>query len=132
MTTTALSSSPTVMVVEDDRDSREMLCDYLERHGYRAVSAADGQEALGLLDEVASLCLILLDLMMPIMNGWQFRDRQRAHSRFADVPVVILSAFPPSSRDSSALEVERVLTKPIDLREILKIVKSYCDIPGPR
>jgi CheY-like chemotaxis protein len=131
MTTTSLAG-PTVMVVEDDKDSREMLCDYLGRHGYRAVSAANGLEALELLDEVANLCVILLDLMMPIMNGWEFRDRQRTHGRFAEVPVVLLTAHAPSSSASSAISVARVLTKPVDLREILKVVEGYCDCTDRR
>jgi CheY-like chemotaxis protein len=121
---------PTVLVVEDDKDSREMLCEYLRRNGYNAAEAADGQEALGQLDEVRNLCLILLDVMMPGMNGWQFRAQQRAHNRFGDVPVVILTAHPPSSLESSAVGVDRVLTKPIDLVEILKVVQSYCHGPG--
>jgi CheY-like chemotaxis protein len=124
--TTSLPWSPTVMVVEDDKDSREMLCDYLERNGYRVAPAANGQEALGLLDEVAGLCVILLDLMMPIMNGWQFRDRQRNHSRCGEVPVVVLSAYPPAVKESTAVGFDRVLTKPVDLREVLKIVSAYC------
>jgi len=65
--------------------------------------------------------------MMPIMNGWQFRAHQRAHSRFGNVPVVILTAHPVSAVDSSAVGVAGVLTKPIELIEILELVRTYCD-----
>jgi CheY-like chemotaxis protein len=122
--------APTVLVVEDDKDSREMLCEYLRQNGYNAAEAADGQQALGQLDEVRNLCLILLDIMMPVMNGWQFLAQQRTHNRFGDVPVVILTAHPPRSLELAIVEVDRVLTKPIDLVEILKVVQSYCDRPA--
>jgi len=122
MTTTSLPWSPTVMVVEDDRDSREMLCDYLERHGYRAVSAADGQEALGLLDEVASLCLILLDLMMPIMNGWQFRHEQRMDSEISKIPVVVISGKNDLPAHAQWLEADAYVQKPIRPETLLETV----------
>src|SRR5262245_64855210 len=103
-----------------------MLCEYLRRNGYAAAEAANGHEALRQLDEVPHLCLILLDLMMPIMNGWQFRAEQRAHSRFGDVPVVILTAHPASVMDPSSVGIAGVLTKPVELIDILKVVQTYC------
>src|SRR5262245_22867326 len=102
---------PTVLVVEDDTDSSEMLCEYLRRNGYNAAEAANGHEALRQLDQVPHLCLILLDLMMPIMNGWQFRAQQRSHNRFGNVPVVILTAHPAGMLESSAVGVAGVLRK---------------------
>ena len=81
-----------VLVVEDDRLAREALCAILQGAGYAARGAADGAEALGALRRGALPDLILLDLMMPVLDGWQFRREQLRDPGLAGVPVVICSS----------------------------------------
>lgn len=120
------SSRPTVLVIDDDRDSREMICTWLERHGYAAVPAGDGHEALRRMDDTSSLSLILLDLMMPGMSGWQFRATQRNHPRFRRVPIVVMTAHPNPAGEAEWLDPEDVLVKPLDLNAVLDVVSRCC------
>ena len=86
-------SPAALMIVEDDADISEALAEALEDHGHTVIVAADGQEALDKLRAAAVLPrLILLDLMMPVMDGWQFRAAQRQDANLAEIPVVLLSA----------------------------------------
>jgi CheY-like chemotaxis protein len=116
----------TILIVEDDRDSRDMLCTWLQQHGYRTLAASDGREALRQLDETQELSLILLDLMMPGMSGWEFRALQRGHRRFRKVPVVVMTAHPNPAGESEWLDPEDVLLKPLDLQAVLQIVTRCC------
>ena len=117
----------TVLIVEDDRDSRDMLCTWLQQHGYATLTAADGQEALEKLKQAPdNLSLILLDLMMPGMTGWQFRTSQRADRRFRKVPVVVMTAHPNPAGEAEWLDPEDVLLKPIDLQAVLNVVSRCC------
>ena len=120
----------TVLIVEDDRDSRDMLCTWLEQHGYGTVSAADGEEALRRLDETPELSLILLDLMMPGMSGWEFRASQRSHRRFRRVPVVVMTAHPNPAGEAEWLDPEDVLLKPLNLESVLEVVSRCCGVGG--
>ena len=84
-----------VMVVEDDVDIRRGVVDALELEGYEVVEAGDGREALRKLRELARPAAIVLDLMMPGMNGWQFRDEQQRDPELARIPVIVVSARMP-------------------------------------
>ena len=81
-----------VLIVEDDLDTREMLARFLEIAGYQVVLAANGVEALKVLRGGAVASVILLDLMMPVMDGWQFRDEQRRDPSMSHIPVVVVTA----------------------------------------
>jgi CheY-like chemotaxis protein len=119
---------PTVFIVEDDVDTREMLGRFLELEGYHVESAANGKLALERLDAGTPACVILLDLMMPVMDGWQFRREQARHAALADIPVIIVSA---AGRDRiQQIDADAYLLKPIDLDELLAQVTQYCS-PGP-
>lgn len=115
----------TILIV-DDGDSRLVLSEFLQDHGYTTIVAADGREALARLDEAQHLSLILLDLTMPVMSGSQFRAFQRTHRRFSKVPVVILSAHSLAAAEAQWLGTAGVLTKPVDLQEVLTIVRRFC------
>ena len=78
---------PAVLVVEDDDDLREVVVQTLTRVGYRVLGARDGEDALAQLAEERDVGVILLDLMMPRMSGWEFRRQQLADARLAKVPV---------------------------------------------
>ena len=122
-------ATPTVLVIEDDYDSRDMLCEWLRQHGYRCVGAVDGYDGLSCLEELPHLSLILLDLMMPGMSGRQFRTIQRDHARHGRVPVVVLTAHANPYAESQSLDAQDVLTKPLDLRALLKVVRRYAGPP---
>ena len=86
--------SHTVMVVEDDVDIRQALIEILEDHGFGTLAARDGADALNILSHATELpCVILLDLMMPVMDGATFRQVQRQDPRLASIPVVVLSGI---------------------------------------
>ena len=118
-----------VVVVEDDELIRDSLLEVLEEAGYEAIGAGDGREAL---TKLASLdhppCLIVLDLMMPVMDGREFRKIQLQDPRLNQIPVVVISAF----RDLEGLEDEMapagLFRKPLKLRDFLAIVQTHC--PG--
>ena len=82
----------TVFVVEDDVDTRDMLGKFLELEGFRVEVASNGQQALERLASGVHPCVILLDLMMPVMDGWQFRRHQARHQEIAEIPVIVVSA----------------------------------------
>lgn len=116
--------SHTVLVVEDEEDLRELMRDALELNGYAVVTADHGGDALAKLSGIDHLCLIILDLLMPVMNGWDFVDSIRKRSDLATVPIVVhSSASGPAPRG-----VTRMLQKPMALESLLTIVREFC--PG--
>jgi len=121
--------TPTVLVIEDDYDSRDMVCEWLRQHGYCCIEAVDGRDGLSRLEELPQLSLILLDLMMPGMSGWQFRAIQRGHARYGGVPVVVLTARATPHAESQSLGAKAVLMKPLDLRALLEVVQQYAGPP---
>lgn len=120
-----------VLVVEDQELLREMLVQLLTMGGYRAVGVPHGQAALNHLRSTASErpCLILLDLMMPVMDGWEFRRAQLADAGLAGIPVVVLTGLGESQANVSSLRIERVVTKPPRMDHLLSLVRTYCG-PG--
>ena len=116
--------SATVLIVEDDPDTREMLGKFLELEGFHVETAANGQLALDKLEGGTAVSLILLDLMMPVMDGWQFRRRQLDDDRFAKIPTIVVSA---AGRDRMAqVTADAYLAKPIDMDELLTRVAEFC------
>jgi CheY-like chemotaxis protein len=119
--------SHTVLVVEDDVDIRQALIEILEEHGFAALGARDGAEALDLLVRATELpCLILLDLMMPVMDGVSFRTAQRNDPRLSSIPVVVLSAYRDVERHAGALDAVSVLRKPPSVRELVSVLQTHC------
>jgi len=117
-----------VLVVEDDDDIREALYDILVSEGYSVQAVREGKAALLALEGMPVPSLILLDLMMPGMNGWEFLDAQKRNSKFADHKVVTISALRPtqSIEDPTPLDIEGALAKPLSLESILKEVHKFC------
>lgn len=112
-----------ILVVEDDDDIRNAMIDVLESEGYHAEAATNGKEALDLLHKITKPCLVLLDMMMPIMNGREFLDEVMEDSYLAPIPVLIVSAVADKSDTKGAVGF---LKKPVDLDVVLKIVDEYC------
>jgi len=114
-----------VMIVEDDFETRELIAEVLRDDGYAVQTAANGAEALATLrtatDERPDI--ILLDLMMPIMSGWQFLDERATDQDLARIPVLVLSAD-PSRQLASSRGVVAVVGKPFDLPRLLKLVRA--------
>ena len=112
----------TVLLVEDEEELREIMRDALELNGFSVVTAREGQAALDALDRVEHVCLVLLDLLMPGMNGWDFFEKMRARPQHAAIPVIVHSSAP----SHAPAGVTRVLQKPIDLERLLAVVREYC------
>lgn len=113
----------TVLVIEDEEDLREMMRDALELNGYSVATAQDGGEALAELSRIEHLCLVILDLLMPGMNGWDFFATMRKRPELASIPVVVHS----SAATGAPAGVTRVLQKPLELNRLLSVVHEYCE-----
>lgn len=117
----------TILIVDDDAAIREMLSQTLEDEGYVVTTAPDGQAALGVLDKgQAQIGLIILDLMMPRMNGWQFLEARQSTQVGGKIPVLVLSARNDLDQQIAALPVAGHLPKPCDLDQLLaKVALHY-------
>jgi CheY-like chemotaxis protein len=116
-----------VMVVEDDRDVRESISEVLEDHEYQPIGAANGQEAFERLRAGSHKpCVILLDIMMPIMDGWQFRALQREDPELSSIPVVVLTAHANLQEAATGMHVAACLKKPVQLKTLLATVERFC------
>jgi CheY-like chemotaxis protein len=123
----AAHSRHVVLVVDDDPDAREAITAILEDAGYEAIQAANGSEALRQLGANPGRCdLILLDLMMPVMNGWDFRRRQRATPALAEIPVLLMSAGAHMPTVSGELQAAGYVTKPVETADLLAVVGQHC------
>ncbi len=121
-----------ILIVEDDEDIRAHLTFILERKGYRVTGATNGEEALRhLRDGAGRTCVILLDLMMPVMNGWEFRDAQRSDPLLADIPVVVLTGRGLNRDEEDSLGASDYLLKPFVLDHLLALIGRYCCTPRP-
>lgn len=116
-------ATPLVAVVEDDDDLRSVVCELLCARGYRTLEAANGRAALELLrasEEVPAV--ILLDLMMPVMNGWEFRREQQADLELRAIPVVLLTARGEAADVAKDVGADAYLNKPVALRDLLNAI----------
>jgi two-component system, chemotaxis family, chemotaxis protein CheY len=109
-----------ILLVEDDRDVREAIAEVLEQEGYVVSVAKNGIDALEMLQTAQPLpAVILLDLMMPVMDGWQFTAAQQKNAQWASIPVVILSADSHVGEKAESLHAAAHLRKPIQLDQLL-------------
>lgn len=123
MTADPGSQHKSILVVEDDLQALEALADLLESSGYEVERAQNGREALDVLGSSnARPCLILLDLSMPVMDGWEFLRSQRARPAIASIPVIVITAL-VSGVPAGA---KGLVTKPINVNRLLSLLKRYC------
>lgn len=113
-----------VAIIEDDSEFRDMLRDLLEEQQYRVVAVANGAEALEALRGDVVPNVILLDVSMPVMDGFDFLRFRNEDPRLAAVPVVLVTNAKPHERPTIGVNV--VVRKPIDIDEILFAIKRYC------
>jgi CheY-like chemotaxis protein len=115
-----------ILVVDDDRDIRDSLVELLTEQGFPALGAGNGVEALELLRTSGSPpSLILLDLMMPVMDGREFRERQLENPAWAAIPVIVISAYNDVDQQARALALDH-LRKPLAMRPLMDAVRRHC------
>jgi CheY-like chemotaxis protein len=120
------STTTDILLVEDDDGLGAILTAVLQDHGYRVVRAANGKEALDHLHAERPPRLILLNLMMPVMNGWKFSDYLKQDPVLAQIPVVVLSGICNLDKKVASLEAAESFTKPYNLKALLDTVRQYC------
>jgi len=128
-------SSPTslpLMIVEDDDDLRDTIAEIMSVQGYKVVSFADARAALAALEGGQTPFLILLDLMMPGMSGWEFREAQRKNPRLTSIPVVVVTAASTFFDGAATLPDTEILRKPFELDTLLALVDRYAAAAPPR
>jgi CheY-like chemotaxis protein len=110
-----------ILVVEDDAEVREAMAVLLEESGYRIVAVGNGQEALDVMRSQMP-CLVLLDLMMPVMTGWALHAAMRSDERLRDIPICVVSAVASHAPPDAVC----VLEKPVPVLALLDAVASFC------
>ena len=117
-----------VMIVEDDPDTQEALRDMLAQFDYRTIVASNGQEALDRLRAKGGPrpCIILLDVMMPVMDGWQFRAEQQKDPAIASIPVIFVSADLRAGDAVANAGGVGFIPKPVQVRDLMQAVRAVC------
>ena len=128
----SVPASPALMIVDDDDDLRNTLADILTAQGYQVAAFGDARAALAALEDGQTPFLILLDLMMPGMSGWEFRAAQLESSTLAPIPVVVVTAANALSNGAHSLSDIEILRKPFDLEALLAVVDRYHAVARPR
>jgi CheY-like chemotaxis protein len=114
-----------ILVIEDDTSIRELLVELLEAEGFHVVSATNGQEAVSILEKQSTFDLILVDLMMPVMDGYSFRAEQLKHPLWSKIPTVVMSAEANAKEKMKPFQISAFLSKPVDLETILKTINLF-------
>ena len=128
-----MTGGPRILIVEDDVAIRQTLAELLEDEGFEVACAANGADALAHLAAAAPPSVILLDLTMPVMDGWTFRSMQRRDARLARIPTIIVSASHGADLHAvAALAPEAFLAKPFDLDRLIATLRALCVTPPPR
>jgi two-component system, OmpR family, response regulator CpxR len=131
----------TVLLVEDDPEVRDVLEDELEENGYNVIPAANGKQALDFLtlNRPEKADVVILDLMMPMVSGWEVLDHMHANPQLADIPVIVLSAVSldrpdqpgrprgAAARPASTVNVRRFIPKPFSLGQIFDALSRCFD-----
>lgn len=109
-----------VLIVDDDAPSCSMLADILDFEGYTVACSPNGKEALDYLRSGPPPRLIILDLQMPVMDGWQFRREQKMDNGLCEIPVVVLSGL----LGSAEIQADAIMHKPVDLERLLILLRD--------
>ena len=114
-----------VLIVEDDTETAAALAAFLAVQDYISMTATNGQEAIDLLREGHRPCLILLDIMMPLKDGWDFRDELLAEPALAPIPIVVVTADLSAITRATTLRLP-LLTKPVDPGQLMSAIAQHC------
>ncbi len=114
----------TILIIEDDHVISASLKEVLEENDYQVLTAPNGLEALKLLKTSDHPSLILLDLMMPIMDGFQFRENQLADHLIKHIPVVVMSADGHVAEKKAKTSAQAYLKKPLDIYDLLELIEK--------
>ena len=113
-----------ILIVDDDPDIRESLREVLEDEGYDVATVGNGREALDHLKASSPRpCVILLDLMMPVMDGWQFRREQKQDPDIASIPLIVITA---TGNRPVLIDAAELVMKPLDLERLFQAIERYC------
>ena len=127
MNANPLIHNNTIMIVDDDDGIREALKAALEYEGYKVCTAENGQVALDLLNQGAQPCLIVLDLMMPVMDGWTFAAKLAASTELSNIPIVVISALGDQAQQ---IQAKQIFKKPVNLKNLFEVIKQWCSHEG--
>lgn len=119
-----MSCTKPILVIEDDDATRDIMVELLQSLGYAARGAANGKEGLRELQQGPVPCVILLDLMMPVMNGEEFRRHQLRNPDHASVPVIVVSAR--SEGLPATVSANGYIRKPVNIEHLLTVVEQHC------
>jgi CheY-like chemotaxis protein len=113
-----------VLVVDDDAEIRQALTDILEDEEYTVWAASNGKEALEMVSHGPCPDVILLDVMMPVMDGWHFLSARLAHPRLVEVPIIIISAGIEAEREAHKVGVFEVAKKPLHVDDLIRRIED--------
>ena len=116
--------TPTVLIVDDDLGIQRVMTKFLKLEGFTPAVAANGAEALAYLRASSNVRVIVLDLRMPVMDGWTFRKEQRLDPALAAIPIVVLSG---AEGDQTPLDAAASFRKPVSFPEVIDVVRRLCD-----
>jgi CheY-like chemotaxis protein len=130
---TSQGCEKTVLVVEDDTDIRDAIAEVLTDGDYRALCASNGAAALAELRAAQPQpCVILLDMMMPVMDGKEFRAEQVRDAALRNIPVIVLSAHTEAGTAAAQMNAAGFLSKPVDLHTLLDTIEQFCALDQAR
>ncbi len=112
----------TILIVEDDVEARDALSDFLSLHDYRVITAANGREGLAALKSEQRPDVIILDILMPGINGFRFRRLQKREPALASIPVIVTTAI----GRAAGIAADLIMQKPLDLQVLLREVERFC------
>ena len=113
-----------ILVVDDNAQALRAMSELLQFEGFSVLTAKNGLDALNKMKAADHISLVLLDLWMPVMDGWEVLRRKRSDADIAEIPVVVLSAVPPASLDGA----RTVLKKPVDIEPLISAVRRFSQI----
>jgi CheY-like chemotaxis protein len=110
-----------VLIVDDNDDTRDLLKLWIEDHGFQVATASNGAEALSWIARGGRPALILLDLLMPVMSGWEVLEKLKGDVTLSSIPVAVMSAH-----HRGAVPADHFLAKPLDLEALIALVQAHC------
>jgi CheY-like chemotaxis protein len=113
-----------LLVVDDDPGIREVVSEFLSTEGFQVLEARNGREGLELLER-ARPAAVVLDLMMPVMSGWEFLEEQKSRPQVADIPVIVMTAH-----NNPGIEAHLVLAKPFEMDHLIGAVRALTAVSG--